>query len=435
MKSLLVFTIALLGSVSQAAIYDYSPDSRLYMGGGFNPYKPTSGYLNCVEFDAQVSPDNDNNPNATYSSSVDIKQIKSRTDFYSFLNFSTSVSGSYSFMGGSASYSLLDERAFHSDSLTFMVLFKNDYGRFVLKNPRLKSEYKNLEQTKLVKTCGTEIVTEMRKGVMAYALFTIKNVNQSQRREIEAKLSASAGGSFWSASMDMNYKSVLRTALQASDISVSVRALGGTGIVDLNQIIGGSNDEQINLDKIPTILSQYVEKFRVSNAVPTQYTTTDIQAFRSDVSITTATFDQLTIGELFSTYEDFSSIIGRLQKILYGSDSTAYDLTPQVRMDLEDKLLEYSNYRRKIKSAALLCLTEGEICEVPPMLWPQVQWPRPRPNLRACVDMRDQAAAMGLLPQELYRMAEKRNLVPLIAEDGMSIEGWTSCEDFIDQVH
>lgn len=217
-----IIAALLLSGTSIAGNYAYYPNSPLHMGGGYNPYLPDEIYLNCIEHDGEGPVDSDG-ATSTY---VSLEQVKTREDFYRHIDFSASIAGSYKFYKGETSVQMESERAFHSDSFSWIVLFRSNYGRYILKNPRLKPEFSSYSHTELYQACGSEVAIHRNKSVMVYALFTIHNVSASERNRLETHFKGGANGGVWSASVESSYKKIVQEAAANNSVRLSVYALG-----------------------------------------------------------------------------------------------------------------------------------------------------------------------------------------------------------------
>lgn len=424
-KSLAVLTLALNPFASDAAIYGYHPESRLYLGGGFNPYLPANGYIRCIEHNGEEAVDTQ----GAASSDINISLVTSREDLYQKINFSASMAGSYGVFSGGGSIRIEDERAFHSDSLTWIILFKTDYGRFVLKNPRLKKAYTKVSDQELYQSCGSEIVTEQRKSVLVYALLTVNHLSESRRREMEASFSASASSGIWSAKMDSQYKSILQTAMAANNITVRVNAIGGRGITDLSGMIGaGGDNPYIAYENLPTVLKKYIDGMTADNAVATQYVTTPVSSFKRDVQVRYNDFNSLHIGRLYNMYQDSFSIVNRLRSILSGSSGEHYQLTDEERNELSQALMKHEKSLNVILRAAQKCFVpDNNKCSVPNVRIPVVRWPLKSQPAEYCEGLRRMAYDRGLVEENFIKIARQRNFVPRI--EGNSITEWVHCDD------
>jgi hypothetical protein len=303
MKKIITSIAALLVAPNAyGAVYNYHPNSTIYLGGGYNPFQPTQAFQECLEWDSIKSIDSDTGKTAIDTTAI-IQTVKSKSDFYSLIDFSSQIQGGYGFFSGEGSVNLVDEYAFHDDSMTWIVLFKTDYGRFRIQNERLKARYNSETPEDLVRKCGSEVATTQRLGVLAYAVLTVKNLSQSKRREFEAKLNVSASGGLWNVDMQNEYKSVLKSSMAATDFSVRLRAIGGAGVVDLSGLLGSSNDQDpfVKYEQIPDVLSHYIKGLTVEGAAPLSYITTDLSAYQSDIPGDRSTFKSVQFEKIFAS--------------------------------------------------------------------------------------------------------------------------------------
>lgn len=99
----LVFTTVLIHAPTNAEVYRYHPNSRLYIGGGFNPFEPNQGTLRCIIHDGieQV----DTSDDAAVHTEAIIKMVKSRKELYDEVGFSASIGGGFLFVSGEGSVS------------------------------------------------------------------------------------------------------------------------------------------------------------------------------------------------------------------------------------------------------------------------------------------------------------------------------------------
>lgn len=409
------------------AIYNYHPNSTVYLGGGFDPYNPTQGFRECLTWNG-VKPIDSSTGNTAVETTALVQAVKTKKDFYNLVDFSTQIQGSYGLFSGEASVDLIDEYAFHEDSLTWVVLFKTDYGRFRIENPQLKAEFASEDAETLEQKCGTEVALTERRGVMVYAVLTVKNLSENKRREFETKLSVSAQGAFWSAEMDSEYKKVLRSALAATDFSVRIRAIGGNGVTDLTDLIGSSGGEDafVQYTQIPDTIRTYIEGLTVSGAAPLQYITADISTFRSDIPRGREPFQSVQFEKIYTSYERHSSVVDRLEDFLYGGSAALYSLNKGEFNDFEDLLNSHKQARDALFTAGLACFDEAASCVEPNVRRRAVVWPRPKKFAQLCEANRLSAYNAGLVPLELYQIAKNRDFV-FIVEDG-EIKGQERCD-------
>jgi hypothetical protein len=428
MKFFCILILIALTQVSQAALYDYHPNSILYTGGGYNPFKPDKVYMECVDHDGIKPLDDfrDTNPTANRSD-VMIQTVKSKRDFYQLISFSSHIQGSYSFYSGSASVSMVDERAFHSDSLSWIILFKTDYGKYGLDNPRLKSELRGLNAEELYRTCGSEIVTQERRGVMTYAVLTIKNLNEKKRYEFSQKLSVSAKGTLWDAKMEQNYQKVLRSAMSSTDFSVRIYAIGGKGVIDLTNLLGDEDDSFIKYQHIPKVMKDYIANQSVVHSVPTQYGTSDLSSFRNRLPVRYGDFKKGQFNAIYELWERLQSKFLRLDSLLYGSDRDNYDMTNEEEEKFAQQHRQYRQAMNEAFSAGSSCFESEGTCAIPSYSISPIKWPTHSKFYRLCEGNRKSALDKGQVPYEFYLMAKRRDLGFLI-ENG-KVVGQEKCSE------
>lgn len=423
--SLLTAFAALPATPALGAQYAYHPEARLYLRGGFNPFTPDRAYIGCIDDDGEEQVETE----GAVGSDVGISLVTSREDLYQKINFSASLSGSYTFYKASGSVRYEDEQAFHSDSLTWVVFFKSNYGHFVLKNPRLKKSMERASADQLYETCGPEIVTERKKGVMLFALLTVRNLSQSRRTEFEAKLSGSASGAIWSASMDMQYKKILRSAMASSDISIRIHALGGRGVTDLTDILKSTNDSPfVAYEKMPGMLENYLKQMTKANAAPTQYVTTHLKSFANRLPLKFDNFKSGQVGTLFNKYLGASTIVARIDQILMSSEDS-FDMTAEDRTRLAEARSKYEDNMNMIFASAQKCFDVTGQCSIPRTTDVTFRWPSPRMSNSQCEDLRRYVRERGLINDEIYEMARRRNFAPILEPGTGKLEGWQSCAE------
>lgn len=421
----IIICMLLMSVTAQAGQYAYHPFARLYLAGGFNPYFPDRAYLPCIDHDGEHPVETD----GAVGSEVEISLVTNRQDLYQKINISASLSGSYTFYSGSASERYEDEQAFHSDSLTWIVSFKTNYGHYALRNPRLSPSLSTMSEDDLYTRCGSEIVTERKKGVMLFALFTIKNLSQTRRTELERKFNASAKGPIWSAKMSAQYSSIFRSGMATSDISLKIHAVGGDGITNLTGLIkNGEENSFIAYEQLPQILSNYLSTMTARKAAPTQNVTALLTSFKPGVTPRYEDFKNGQLISLYTNYLNYSSVVNRIRSILVSPDD-AFIMSDEERIDLEKAESVYTNNMNLIYAAAKTCFTQSsENCRLPTTNNAKFVWPKARPTDEHCSSLRQYAYVRGLVSESIFKMATARNFAPIINAENGQIEGWGECQ-------
>lgn len=428
--SLIMLSSVFVTQFSSASLYPFNPSSPMYIGGGFNPFKPNEGYLDCIDYDNTKSLDTPNNRELY----ITVSKVESRKDFYSKTDFSASVSASYGPFSGSGSVNKMDEVSFNENDFHWVVVMKSNMGRWGLVNPRLQPSLSSMSDDQLYRRCGSEIVTQQSKGVMIYALVTVHNMSQSERHEFESQIGAGFNNVVYGASVAAKFKSIVQFSYAVGSVSMLVDAFGGEGIKRFADIVGGSTDQSFaNFEKLPDLINAYVKDFNPQNAVPLDYTTTSLAAFKPDLQVKYSDFKTAEVGAIYIRYIDTLKTIEKIDNILspnYGSDES---LTDSVRSGLESARSLYLDNQYALYDAGRKCFnpTQDNFCKLPKISDIKVVWPRGNIN-KICTQKRDDALGKNYYPYEFYQMAVKRNLIPIldINDNGsLSIVGYNKCLD------
>jgi hypothetical protein len=441
LSACLMLGLAALASVpAQAAVYSYHPKSRVYLGGGYSPFHPDTGYLECVDSEGVKAVDTA----GAVKTTVKMIQIKTIEDFYKQVSFSASLAGSYMFYSGGGSVESFSEQAFHADSFTWLVLFESNYGRFVLKNPRLKPDLDHLSGAELARRCGPEVVTEATRAVSAFALFTVKNISRASREKFEASFHASAGMGFWSAEVDSSYKSLLATAMSTSNVEMVVDAIGGEGVTKLSQLLdesGGTSpsDPYAKFNNLPKVLAKYIETQTAANAAPVSFNTQSLDVFTSSAQPELSTFKASQVAELYTRYQTYSGVVSRIHDMLWGNEVELYNLTDAEQASFKGIYNTYSEGMNQLFAVAQTCFdsAQQERCVLPAETLTPVRWPEKKLDLSECQRLRSFAITSGLATDAEVAIAARRNFVPILDWSNPTqpkINGWGLCEKVLNDL-
>lgn len=431
MKVILLLLIS-VGFSAHASRYTYFPDSQLYPGAGYDIFRPDNAFPDCVDSDGIESGNHNQRMGSSDSSRVSLKLLKTREDFYQFINFSASMGGSYKFFSGSASYSMEQEDKFHSDSITWAVMFETNYGIYRLKNPRLKSAYKDLPIDRLRARCGREVVLKTRKAVSVFATFTLKNVDESHRREIRAKLDVSMRSGIWDAKLQTSYTNILRTALAKSELELEVWAVGGKGIVNLKELVTtGSKDGESPYElfaRVPKVLEDYIGNLGASQAAPVEFYTGDIANLADEGDGTADSLYSKQLSRMYLSYVEAEGSYQRIRNIM-GIDRSRYNLTDEEIFYLNQTSLNLNEAMNKIEAAALKCKGQNSSCEVPNIDIPYVNWPKPIYD--KCERQREIAVLLGCITPDQSVQSRMKNEIPACIQQEIDSKheliGWAMC--------
>lgn len=357
-----------------AAEYTYHPAVSLRLGAGTDPRDPLDPFPYCFQFESRDI------AGTAGSSEFTLKQVKNRRDLMEQLGVSISLSGRYKFFSGGAKLSLDENYAFSSDSLTWIIFSKSDFGRKELSNERLLPQYEQMltdgENAKFAERCGQELVTQERREAVVAAIFTVSNVSESRQKQLQASLEAAVNTGIFSADGAASYRSFVSQAAETSAISLHVETIGGPGGGDLGALITDYGD----LTKISTVLRKYVEATNASNALTVSYTTTKMSRYGWKGSLLETSLIDQTLADYYIFYQDVKQIKDRATTIVRSEsdDHGYYSLAEIAKMrDVEREsdtiLRSIIDTARKCKHSEADCITASNFTR------PSVVWPNPEP--------------------------------------------------------
>lgn len=419
-----LFVVFFIGA-TQAAEYTYHPSSPMHLGGGFNPYKPTEAYLECVEHDGLKPLDTPANRELT----ITIDTVKSRHDLYSKTEMSAAVSGSYGPFSGSGSINKLDEITFNENDFNWIIVLKSDMGKYGLKNPRPNAELKQLSSAQAYDRCGSEIVVQERRGVMLYAFVSVHNLSQSERHEMESAIDGGFNNSIYSVEASAKYQSILKFSYAVGTVSIRVHAQGGAGLAELADIVGGGENSFANYERLPDLVNKYVKSFNPNTAVPLQYFTTSLKSFKAGLPTRYGDFHSALVGQLYEKYLDALKIVQRIDALLSPNANHDINISDTERTSLEGSRRRYQDNLDKLYTAGKSCFDEkAAICSLPKISDFKIHWPKENIG-RMCEKKRNDALSKGYYPQDYYEIASRRNLVPIVGHTNgkIGIIGYGDC--------
>lgn len=278
-----------------AETFGYIPDASIYLGGGFDPLYPQRVFPQCIKSTAECQLGKFGSNTCVSSTggtqqstekfgvttTFTVKQIQSKYEFFKEVNISLSLSGSYGPFSASGNFSSFAMDEVKEDSLTWMVSAKSHYGSFGLQAPDLLDSDKKLRPVELLGKCGVSYVSQVDRGVIAAAVFSVYNLDEKHKREIHAKLSAGFSAGF-NAGGTAAYDEIVRTAMQYGSMSIRIYTVGGEGAPSLSSII---ERDPTDLKEIKAALRSYVEKQDVQHAAIIGFRTTGLGKLIGDPSI------------------------------------------------------------------------------------------------------------------------------------------------------
>lgn len=407
-----------LSNILFGDFYGFHPKSRLYLGGGYDKFNPSKAFLRCLKYDGIESI----SQNKAVTSSFEITGVSSAHEFHQKIGFSSFLEGSYLFTKGEASVSYDFEENFSQNSLTWLVMLKADYGNFVLKNPRLDPKSLTLPTKFLMSRCGRELVTEEKRSIMVFSLLSLKDIKQSQKKKLEAKLSILSKGPMFDVSFTSAYKDFMSKASSMGEISMKIFSHGGKGLSEFKNLL--NLKAFMSYHKILETFNAYIKSMDAHAAAPIFYMTSDLESF-VERKISLPLFRRQTLLEIYFRYQSLSSKVYKINSLLdsFELSSEEFDYYERIRRKAYASL-------NHLKKSAQNCfdLTRQEGC-----FYPEEEVdPVTSKNLRdlRCEKLRLKALDFSLIEKDFYQMAKRRNFYPMFDNTlrPHKILAWKACK-------
>lgn len=349
----LIALFLLFTTNTNSEVIQYHPNSTAYIGGNFDPTKPGQFYPTCLKksdiraeslLPEQVA-------GTPASTQFYIKKISSRQELYRLLNVSLSASGNYGFFSGDYSGSLEQENTFSNEEFTWVIFGYSNFGKFILNSIELTDEAKLLRNNPkdFRQRCGTDFVGMEVRAVQAAAVFTIKNLSESERKVLDMSFNASYGGG---GALNVNtggkYSDFIKKASAFGQIEVNLYAMGGPGVASLAPII-------TNIDKPDIVLNtikDYFQNLKLGQSVPISYNTGSLQSLVNNSEIETSIYNKF-IADSFLNYENIESEKRRLSNFVTNSDD--YNISEKTVNEIIERINQANTLQAQILENALNC--------------------------------------------------------------------------------
>ncbi len=420
----LFLSFYLLGALSFAESYTYHPSHTLYLGAGFDPAYPERAFQSCLHYDGRLNVDGQGAIKTEYSLSL----VKNKKELFDRLGISASLSARGLFWGANAGVDYFSEHRFHSDSITWMLTGKSEYGRFIIQNPRLTQIAQNLlnqgEHDLFAKQCGTEFIKQERRSVLIATIFSMENINSQDIKRLETHFSASFSAGFFEASAQSRYARFITEASRINRINMSVYAIGGSGIIELSHLVLHPDD----LGEIQKTVEHYMKSLDESRAVPCEYLSGSMAAFGWQGATPADVFRrERALAELYYRYEETQGSYQRLGSILNLRNSTAYtNLSNAEWHTYQTQYNEHAAYLTTLMESADACYESFARCKLPTHTLSRVIWPVN--FLSQCEQMRFQAYQAGLIDDVELEQLRNLKLTPVMKSNTRQIGAYAFCE-------
>jgi hypothetical protein len=229
---------------------------------------------------------------------------------------------------------------------------ESDYGRFGMVAPRLTAEAAALAKTDLLafrNRCGYEYVGQVRKGVLAAAVYTVKNLSQSSKKHLQASFNAGIGGAVWDVQAKASYEEFIKQAAAEGSLELKIYLVGGGGITIIVPTIEKTSD----VAAVKKDLIAYAQKMGPENAVPISYVSGSLASFVP--ALANLDFDNYirTIDNLFFYFQEFNSRGRKIHEYILAADD--FGLGKAEWNDWHAIYQKYEDAKQEVVDAARKC--------------------------------------------------------------------------------
>jgi hypothetical protein len=374
----LLFVPLAFAPLLRANVYGYHPASSLHLGAGYDPSHPTEPYtIPCLISGGERNIDS---TGGTAEAKYSLLVISSREQLYKAMHMSASIDASYGFFSASGSSDIQNNYSSSEDSLTWIAQAEITFGRFQPIGPMPIEKIAAMSADDIRTVCGTELVTQETRGVIATITYTFKNLSTDQKHALSTAISASAKFTSGGGSANTAYKEALEEASRHSELSIEVEVRGGPGKEALEKIITADSD----LAQIRKALATYISNATASNARSFQYETSSTSQFYPKVGIPQLSSGRdAALASMYSSYKDLSEVIDRIQSLtktpVRPEDQYLNIFVSEAeRANLQSRAKTYSVAMDAIRAQAKSCLSNDAMCHpydasgLPRVSWPNI---------------------------------------------------------------
>lgn len=245
--------------MSSAAHAQWLPAGSRFSGGlGWNllASHPTQPRDKCIDHGPVVK------IHGATSASFQVKLAKDRKELYQHLRLSIDAEVSFGVGHASASTSLDRKASFSSDSVTFVASFDVEFGVWGIERWSLLPTYASASPTELFKKCGDAVITRQRRGATVAVIYSARGLTSDER----SKLMLAFEGGTLTASAKSKFSQELRRIRESASVQTQVYATGGVGPEVLGDLMKDGA-----LDKVRSVMADYVKKLDPENAATLEY--------------------------------------------------------------------------------------------------------------------------------------------------------------------
>lgn len=361
-------------SATVADEYNYHPSITMRLGAGVDPSDPTQPFPYCFKFAVQTI------GGTAGSAQFKLRQISTRRELLAEMNASASLSGRFKFFSGGAKAAVDESYSFTSDSLTWIVSMRSEFGRREIVSEELLPTFAQMlnakEYDKFSDRCGKQLVTQERREAAVAAIFTVTNVSESRRKSLQTSLDAAVQTGVFSVEGSGQYRSFVAEAAKSSAINVRVETLGGPGGGALAPLVTDYGDIQ----KVADTLRKYIEATTSANALATSYNATDMKRYGWQGSPFDVSQIDQSLADYYVFYQDVGAVRDRASTIIRNVALGKVELSSAEVDELKRVERAADSEMRKILATAKKCrVAESECVSATDFSRPTTEWPNPDP--------------------------------------------------------
>lgn len=321
MKKLIIYTFATLAMLhslpSFAAIIPNTDKNEVSLGKGIR-VETEQIFPTCLEtfqYDEMIAEDsfgNNRSPKGAKTLEVKSEVIRSYQSLDEYTNESYSADVQYMAASGSAHYNREAHMQLSNDSITVGIKAHANYGRWYIKEPRLKAEFLKLAATNLpafYKRCGQEFVSGYKLGQGISIILRTQDFSSLNQEKIDSGANASISAASGSASVQAAFLSVANKLLAYGSLEVQIVGYGVNGLSSTSQILKSKKDVESILD----VISNMITDLDPNNAVVTHYMTSNYPISDQNYSGVQGEARRQSLSDLYSAYRQIETDLGRLR--------------------------------------------------------------------------------------------------------------------------
>jgi hypothetical protein len=371
MKCVATLTLffSLVPTVLLATDYDYYPKANVSIGAGFRPLNPTTPPPPCLVVSAQTVTDD----NSVGPFKMEVTLIHDRSQMNEVLHWDAHLAARSLAASGKVDATFDRETSVESEDIVWILYAYQEFGSKSI-DPILKPRYEAVRHnaTQLIRACGPEYVSSLRRAAQVAAVFTLHTGSQETKQTLELHFSGSASFSGGSVDFSAGYKNFLKEASQHGNIEVKIFGFGGGGVAKLSDIVTKSD----NFDAVRTTLATYISNEMIAvKAFPIGFTT----GYFGDLA--DPPLSKSPVGEppaLLSIYGEYGktlSRIRRIEQILSDREGAFGFVTDQQVQYLRDQEARLATNLSLLERQASTCSSTPNSCAFPNIDVIQIEWP------------------------------------------------------------